>query len=167
MAHLQDAWPLGLEFLLELRVALLCWDEDGERDQVETAADGFVDIAQAWLVIAGDEQLELRAVGEEVLAHEAGADRVAAGECLDAGFRPVTAFLGFLGRHQPGAAQCGEVGGVPIVLRGGEGLHAGDRRVAAQQAGESVEEHALAVASGAVEEEQRMLFGDAGERIAG
>jgi hypothetical protein len=49
----------------------------------------------------------------------------------------------------------------------GEGVHAGHLGVVAEDGCQRVEEGALAVGAGAVEEEQRMLAGRAGEAVAG
>jgi hypothetical protein len=75
-------------------------------------------------------------------------------------------FLGFLGDHRAGAAQHGKVGRVPVAVRDGESLHGSDLGVIAEDRSPSVEEHALAVTAGAIEEEQRMIADRAGERIA-
>ena len=87
---------------------------DGERDHVEAAAESLVDRVQAGLVVAGDQQLELRRVFEEILAHEARLDAIAAGQRLDAGFVPVPALRRLDGGDQPGALQVGEVGRMPV-----------------------------------------------------
>ncbi len=121
---------------------------------------------QARLVVAGDEQLELRPVGEEVLAHEPGRDRVAAGQRLDLSLGPAPALLGLLRRDQPGAAQHRHVGRVAIGMGGGEAVHRGDGGVVAKDRGDRVQEHALAVAAGAVREEERVLADRSGQAIA-
>jgi len=58
-------------------------------------------------VIAGDQELELRRILEEVLAHKSRADLVAAGQCLDLGLGPAPTFLGFHRSDEAGAAQSG------------------------------------------------------------
>ena len=60
-------------------VALLGGDGDRERDQVEAPPDSFIDGAQSGLVVARDDQLELRHILEEVLPHEPRGDPIAAG----------------------------------------------------------------------------------------
>ena len=50
------------------------------------------------------QQLELRKEIEEILAHEARRDFVAAGQFLDARLRPAPALLGFGGGNQAGAS---------------------------------------------------------------
>ena len=57
------------------------------------------------LWLPADHQLELRQVIEEVLAHEARRDLVAAGQRLDLGFGPAPTFLGLGGGDEPRAAQ--------------------------------------------------------------
>src|SRR5438876_5459077 len=43
----------------QIAVALFLRDRHGERDEVEPPPDGFIDRAEARLVITGDDQLEL------------------------------------------------------------------------------------------------------------
>jgi len=62
---LQDARPFGLELVGQLEVALAGRDRDRERDQVEPPPDCLIDGTEPGLVIAGDEQLELRSVLED------------------------------------------------------------------------------------------------------
>ena len=142
---LQDARPFRLELVAELDVALLLRDGDRERNQVEAAADGLVHRAQAGLVVAADHQLELRQIVEEILAHEARRNLVAAGQRLDLGFGPAPTFLGLGGGDQASAAQAGEVGRVPIAEGGGEGLDRRGAVIVAEDAGDGVDEGALAV----------------------
>jgi hypothetical protein len=94
----EDAGPFGLELLDEMDVAVLRWDRDGERNQVEPAADCFVDASERGFVVASDQQLELRFELEEVLSHVAGDDLIAAGELLYLAFGPAAAMLDFPGR---------------------------------------------------------------------
>src|SRR5208282_3656676 len=84
----QDAGPLLAQLVGQLGVALLGRDRHGERDQVHTAPHRLVGGAEARLVVAGDHQLELRTKLEEVLAHEARRDPVAAGDRLYLRFSP-------------------------------------------------------------------------------
>ena len=49
----------------EIRIALVFRDGHGERDEVQAPANRLVDPAKAGLVVAGDEQLELRGIGED------------------------------------------------------------------------------------------------------
>src|SRR5262249_51135688 len=55
---------------------------------------------QPRLMIAGDDELELRQVFKEVLAHESCCDLVSASKRLDPAFRPTPAFFGFNGGHK-------------------------------------------------------------------
>ena len=57
----QDRRPLGLELVGQVRVALLGAGFDGERDQQQAPAHGLIDVVEARLVVAGDQQLELAA----------------------------------------------------------------------------------------------------------
>jgi hypothetical protein len=61
-------------------VAAVDWDGHGEGDQVQPAPHRLVDVANGGLVVAGDDQLELRHKFEEVLPHEPGRDLVATGQ---------------------------------------------------------------------------------------
>ena len=106
----EDTGAFRLQFLKQFGVAFVFRDGDGKRDQMQASADGFVDAVQGWLVVAGDHQLELRGEGEEVLAHVAGGDRIAAGERLEFAFGPALGALGFLGDDEADAAQEGELG---------------------------------------------------------
>ena len=148
IAQVEDRGPFRLQLLRQVAIRLSRLE--GERDQVQAPADGVVDVAQARLVIAGDEQLELRPVGEEVLAHEPGRDRIAAGQRLDPRLGPAPARLGLLRGDQPGAAQHRHVGRVAIGVAGGEAVHRGNGGVIAKDRCHRVQEHALAVAAGAV-----------------
>ena len=71
---LEDAGPLGLEFLWKLTISLLLLDDDIERDQMQTPTDGLIDASQARPVIAGNQRLEDRLEREEILPHEPGAN---------------------------------------------------------------------------------------------
>jgi hypothetical protein len=112
---LQNARPLGLELLGEPLVSLLSADGDGEGDEVEPSPYGLVDRAQARLVIAGGQESELWGELEEVGAHEASGNAVAARQHLDLGLGPSPAFLGLLGRDEPGAAEHREFGRVSVA----------------------------------------------------
>jgi hypothetical protein len=50
----------------------------GERREVKASAIGFIDVMEHWPMVADDRYFELGLIGEEVLAHEAGGDWVAA-----------------------------------------------------------------------------------------
>src|SRR5262245_19482228 len=117
---------------------------------------------QARLMVAGDEELEGGDEVEKVLPHEACSDLVAAGQCLDFGFVPAPAFLGFLRHHESSAAQLGEVGRVPLAAGGDEGAHVGDGGVIAKYCRDGIDESALAVCAGAVGEDELVLARDAG-----
>ena len=56
---------------------------------------------------------------------------------------------------------------MPIGMALGERIHAGDLGVIAEDGGQRVEERALVVGAGAVEEEQGVLAGAARESVAG
>ena len=125
MSHARMPGPFGLELLGEIGVAFFGRNGDGERDEMKSTPDRFVDAAKRRLMIAGDDQLERGPVLEEILAHETGRDGVAAGELLDPRFGPASALLGFGRGDEAGAAEAGEVGRVTIAVARREGL---DRR---------------------------------------
>ena len=148
-------------------VAVLGLYRHRERDQVQASLHGLVDVAQAGLVVARHHQLELGDELEVVHSHEPCRDRVAAGQRLDLGLSPALALLGLLRRDQPGTHQAGQLGRVRLVLPLGEHVGRGRLRVVAEDPLQRVEERPLAVAARAVDEEQRMLAGRAGQRVAG
>ena len=57
---LEDARPFGLQLIGEIEIAFLGGDTDQEWDEVQPAPDSFIDVADPGLVVACDEQLELR-----------------------------------------------------------------------------------------------------------
>src|SRR5580704_6499457 len=61
----QDTIPLGEQLGLEVFVALSLGDDDGEGDQMYSGADRRVDAAQVELVVARNDKLALRHVGEK------------------------------------------------------------------------------------------------------
>ena len=101
----QDSGPFGFELGIEIEIALGRRDGDGERDKMESAAHGLIDASQARLMIAGDDELELRDVLEEVLPHEPRCNPVASGKRLDLAFRPSPPLLGFDSGYETSAAQ--------------------------------------------------------------
>ena len=107
-------------------------DRHGERDQVQPAPHRLVDVADGGLVVAGDDELELRHELEEVLAHEAGGDLVAAGQRLELALGPAPALLGLDRGDQARAAQARHVGRVPFAGRRHEHVHRRDGRVVAE-----------------------------------
>ena len=93
--------------------------------------------------------------------------RIAAGHLLDPAFGPCAAFFGFARRHQPRAAQHGQLGRVPVELRGGERLHRLPlRHSRAMMPATVFSQTALAVAAVAEPEHQRVLADVAGQAIA-
>ncbi len=101
---MQDAGPFGAQLFGEQRVAIGRHDRHVERHKMKPAPDRLVDTAQSRLVVAGDDELKGRPECEKILPHEPGGDWVAAGQRLDLVFGPMSAFLGFLARNEPGAA---------------------------------------------------------------
>src|SRR6266699_1340509 len=128
------------ELVGQVRVAFVFWDLDGERDEQEAAAHGFVDVVESRFVISDDEQFEGWSEVEIVLSHVAGGDLVATRECLDLGFVPASSFLRFLCDDEACAVELGEVGGVTLGIAGDEGVHVGDGGVVAEDPGDGVDE---------------------------
>src|SRR5690606_34832577 len=73
---------------------------DGEGHEVEATTHGVIEAHDARAVVARENELALREVAEEVLPHEAGADRIAAGDALHLRLIPRPAFLRLLRRHE-------------------------------------------------------------------
>ena len=82
---------------------------------MQTASHGLADSVKLRPVVAGNDQLELRAEFEVVLAHEIGAQFFAAGDRLDARLGPGPPGLGFRHQDQPRRPQAGEFGKVPCL----------------------------------------------------
>ena len=133
---------------------------------MQPAPHGFIDGADRRLVVAGDDQLELRDELEEVLAHEAGGDLVAAGQRLEPALGPAPALFGLDRGHEPRAAQACHVGRVPLALGRHEGVHGCVGGVVTKDRGDGVDEDRFAVGAGAVEKKQSVLDSNAGERVA-
>ncbi len=114
-------------------------------------------------MIARDHEFETRRELEEILAHKARLDLVAAGENLDSA---PPSFLGFACAGEARAAQASQLSRVAVVVARREGLNLRRLLAIAEKAGDGRQEHAFAVGARAVEEHQRMLARHAGERIA-
>ena len=105
MAQAKMPGPFLLQFFCEARVPFCGRNRHGEGNQVEPSPNCLIDIPKARPVVSGDNELEGRLVGEEVLAHEPGGDRVTASQSLNLGLRPVMAVLCFLGGDKTSASQ--------------------------------------------------------------
>src|SRR6185437_3050448 len=103
-------------------------------------------------MIADDHQLKLRGVLEEILAHESRRDFVAARQRLDLRLSPMPTLLCFMGADQARTTQTCEIGRMPVAVGGNERLHRRGGRVVAHNAGNAVDEDALAVCSGTITE---------------
>src|SRR3712207_2660931 len=84
---------------------------------VEPPPRCLIHIPQHRLVISHNRQLEAWLKSEEVLPHEAGCDRVAAGHLLDPGLRPSTPLLRLTGSHETSPAQHSQIRWVLVALR--------------------------------------------------
>jgi hypothetical protein len=159
--------PFGFELLGEIEVALWFWDCDSEGDEVQAAADGLVDAAERRLVIADDHELELGVELEEVLAHIAALEAIAAGEFLKLSLGPGLADFDFAGDGEAAAAQAGDLCRVAFGVRDHEHIGADGQGVAMPNTEHGINEHGLTVSAAAVEEEHGVFFDRAGEAIAG
>jgi hypothetical protein len=102
---LHDARQLGLELFGQRFVALVGRDGDGERNEIEAAPDCLVHRLEARLMIASDDQLELRRILEEILPHEPRRNLIAACERLDSALGPAAALFRLDGGDEARAAQ--------------------------------------------------------------
>ena len=102
---------------------------------MEAPADRLVDASEAGLVVARDDEFERGPVLEEILAHEARGDGIAASELLNPAFRPASSFLRFGRGDEPCAAETGEIGRMAIGVACGEGLDRSGLMVVAEQPG--------------------------------
>ena len=93
----QNAVPFLEQLFRQPAVTPLGRDRHRERDQVQSPLHRLIHVADRWLVVACDHQLELRYVLEEVLAHETRRHLVATGDGLDLGFVPTPTLFGFDG----------------------------------------------------------------------
>ena len=122
-------------------------------------------------MVAGDEQLEARREGERVAAEKARGDRVAAGQQLEAPRRPQmrpSSVSAAVTRRAPASmaisAEWGFSGTTPGAV--GQQVGRGDGGVGPEDVADGVDEDALAVAALAQAEQQHVLTGLAGERVA-
>ena len=120
----ENARPFGFELLGKLSVGFLGRDGDREGNEVEPPSYGFVDAAQTRLVVAGDDEFELRRELEKILPHEASRYPVAAGQRLDAQLRPASAFFRLDGRDEARALQAGQVCRMPVGIAGRKSIDA-------------------------------------------
>src|SRR3990167_3372364 len=86
-------------------VTVFLRDSDGERHDVHASLHCFVDAAHAWLVIPGDQKLELWLKLEIVLAHEVRCDAVSTCQGFDARFVPASACSSFFCSDETSTAQ--------------------------------------------------------------
>src|SRR5580704_91306 len=101
----EDAVAFGQKPVRQVLVALGGRNGDRERHHVQSPSHGFVDSSDGGLVVAGNDELELRHELEEVLAHEAGGDLVPAGQCLELAFGPTPPLLGLDGGDETRPAE--------------------------------------------------------------
>src|ERR1019366_1756729 len=90
----------------------LHWNRYVEKDHVNPAPHGLVNVREPRPMVPGNHQFKRRRESKKVLAHKPGADFIAAGQGLDFRLRPSPALLGFNRRYEPGAHEPGEIGTV-------------------------------------------------------
>ena len=121
---------------------------------MHAAAHGLIDVANRRLVVTGNQELELRSVGKEILVHQARRDVIPTRDRLDLGFVPASALLCLSCRYKARTAQSCQIGGVPVRARFHEGVHGSVGGIVAKHRGDHVHEYRLAVCTGAVQEKQ-------------
>jgi hypothetical protein len=84
---------------------------------VKAPPHGLVNVADGGLVVAGNDELELRDELEEVLAHETRGDFVPAGQRLELAFGPASSLLGLDGGDEARPAEPRHVGRMPLSRR--------------------------------------------------
>jgi hypothetical protein len=89
---------------------------------MESPSNGLVDRSKGRLMIAGDDELELRPVFEKVLPHEPGRNCVAAGKLLDPTLSPASALFCFGRSDEAGAAKAGQICRMSVGVARCEGL---------------------------------------------
>src|SRR4051812_32286304 len=94
-----------------------------ERNDVEPSPGSIVHIAERRLVISTNGQLETGHEGKEISLHEAGSDRVAAGQGFDACLCPCLPFLGFCCHHQSRTGEHSKVCWMTVASGHSEGVH--------------------------------------------
>ncbi len=141
-------------------------DDPFEGDQAHAAPEGEAAGADLGAVVAEQPELVGGLEGEEVLAHPAGLDLVAAGEQLDPGLVEAVAGLELGADDDAPAVEFGEVGGVAVEGLGHEEAGRGRVGVVAEELDHDVEEDGLAVLALAVEEGHDLGADVAADRVA-
>src|SRR5262249_21972361 len=118
-------------------------------------------------MIAGDNQLELRRVLEEILPHEPRRNLVAACERFDSALGPAAAFFRFDGGDETGAAQTCKVCGVTVNGWRRKWLDWSRAVMISGGSHNCIEECCLSVCAKPIEEEKGVLLCRASEGIPG
>src|SRR5262245_29231349 len=92
----QNRGPLSLELLSQVGISISHRNRHRERHQDEAPAYGLVDVAQARLRVARDQQLVRWSEVEEVAAHEASGQTIATGQGLHLRLVPRSSFRGLM-----------------------------------------------------------------------
>ncbi len=162
----QDFRPFGLQLVGQALVASLRRYGDGKGQQRHAGADCLIYPAKAGLIVARDDESQLRVEVEKVAAHEAGCHAIPAGQILDNGFIPCLANRQFAARHQPRALEPGQPGCVFLAMGIEEGFSRRAPGVVAPDMCQGIEESRFPVAPRAVEKQQLVLGGQPGQGIA-
>jgi len=96
----KDAVTLSQQLFREQGITLFGWHRDRERNQVHATTHRLIDVANSRLVVARNQELELRGIGEEVLVHQTSRHQVTTRDGFDLGFIPASALLSFCGRDK-------------------------------------------------------------------
>jgi hypothetical protein len=133
---------------------------------VKPPPDRLINAAQSGLVIAGDEQLELRGEFEKILPHEPGRYPVAAGQGLDFRLGPAAPLFDFATDNQACAYEPGYVCRMLGSAGCRESVLMRSLAVTAHDTGHGREQGALPIGSGAIPKEHRVLTNVAGQAVA-
>src|SRR6266571_432022 len=101
-------------------------------------------------MVASNNEFELGDEGERVLPHKTGGYRVTSGDTFDPRFGPTPALLGLVGRHHASTAKDCKFSRVAIDGGNRKRLHGRHATIITHDAGEGVQQRALAVGAGAV-----------------
>ena len=126
----------------------------------------LIHIANGRLVVADDQQLELRYELKEVLPHETRSDLVAPSQRLKLAFCPTAALFGLNGGDHARSAQSRHIGWMPIAVARHKHVHGRDGCVIPKDFRQRICKNGFAVGPSPVEEKERMLAGNACEAVA-
>src|SRR5262249_51231165 len=124
--------------------------------------DSLVDVVQAWLGVARDQQLVRWAEVEEVATHEAPGQSIAAGQGLNLRLVPRPSLCGFVGNDEACALKSRDLGWMAVVFGGEKHLHRRGDGVVVEDAFHSIRECGLAVRASAKQKHEHVLVYESG-----